>query len=48
MIRPGPLNLITDIDGIRVGNAHDVTMRTGSTVVLPDRRPPSVCRRMRA
>ena len=38
MIRPGPRNLITDIDGIRVGNAHDATARTGTTVVLPDRR----------
>ena len=38
MIRPGPRNLITDIDGIRVGNAEDAAARTGVTVVLPDRR----------
>ncbi len=38
MIRPGPRNLITDIDGILVGNAHDAAARTGATVVLPDRR----------
>ncbi len=38
MIRPGPRNLITDIDGIRVGNAHDAAARTGTTVVLPDSR----------
>lgn len=38
MIHPGPRNLITDIEGIRVGNAHDVAARTGTTVVLPDRR----------
>jgi L-aminopeptidase/D-esterase-like protein len=36
MIRPGPLNLITDVDGIRVGNAADARVRTGVTVVLPD------------
>ena len=36
MIRPGPRNLITDIEGIRVGNARDVLARTGVTVVLPD------------
>lgn len=38
MIRPGPRNLITDIEGIRVGNAQDPSARTGTTVVLPDRR----------
>ncbi len=38
MIRPGPRNLITDIDGILVGNAHDPAARTGTTVVLPERR----------
>ena len=32
----GPLNLITDVDGLRVGNAHDVRVRSGVTVVLPD------------
>jgi len=36
MIRSGPRNLITDIDGIRVGSARDVLARTGVTVVLPD------------
>ncbi len=38
MIRPGPRNLITDIDGIAVGNAEDHGARTGVTVVLPARR----------
>lgn len=37
MIRPGPRNLITDVDGIRVGNANSVVARSGVTVVLPDR-----------
>ncbi len=35
MLRPGPRNLITDIDGIRVGNAEDHDAWTGVTVVLP-------------
>lgn len=35
-MRPGPRNLITDVDGIRVGNAADARVRTGVTVVLPD------------
>ena len=34
MIRPGPRNLITDVDGILVGNAEDQKVRTGTTVVL--------------
>src|SRR5579883_1451309 len=35
--QPGPRNLITDIAGIRVGNAEDHRVRTGVTVVLPER-----------
>ena len=38
MIRPGQRNLITDVEGLRVGNAQDETVRTGVTVVLPDDR----------
>jgi len=37
-IRKGPRNLITDVDGIRVGNAHDKDVRSGVTVVLPETR----------
>jgi len=33
---PGPLNAITDVPGIRVGNAADSDLCTGVTVVLPD------------
>lgn len=40
-IRPGPLNLITDVPGLKVGNAVDAEIGTGATVVLPDR--PLVC-----
>lgn len=38
MTKPGPRNLITDVSGITVGNAHDVKARTGVTVVLPVER----------
>ena len=38
MIRPGRLNTITDVAGIRVGSADDVDGRTGVSVVLPERR----------
>ena len=34
MIRPGPLNLITDVPGLKVGHATDEAARTGVTVVL--------------
>ncbi len=36
MATPGPRNLITDIAGIRVGNAEDHAALSGTTVVLPD------------
>ena len=36
MIVPGPRNLITDVPGLRVGNAQDDCILTGVTVVLPD------------
>jgi L-aminopeptidase/D-esterase-like protein len=37
MIRPGPRNLITDVPGIRVGNAEQLGHLTGVTIVLPER-----------
>lgn len=37
MARPGPRNLITDVEGFLVGNATEPRMRTGVTVVLPER-----------
>lgn len=37
MARPGPLNLVTDVDGILVGNAEDRTLGTGTTVVIAER-----------
>jgi L-aminopeptidase/D-esterase-like protein len=33
---PGPRNLITDVAGLRVGQAQDPAARTGTTVILPD------------
>ncbi|MSP84178.1 MAG: peptidase S58 family protein [Alphaproteobacteria bacterium] len=36
MVRPGPRNLLTDVDGLRVGNAEDHGVRSGVTVVLAD------------
>jgi D-aminopeptidase len=37
MMRPGKRNLITDVAGLRVGNAEDATLRSGVTVVTADR-----------
>ncbi len=37
MLQPGPRNSITDIAGLKIGNAEDTLVRTGVTVVLPDR-----------
>lgn len=34
--QPGPLNLITDIAGLRVGNAQDMTLKSGVTVLVAD------------
>jgi D-aminopeptidase len=36
-MQPGPRNLITDVAGLRVGNAHDARVRTGTTVLVADR-----------
>ncbi|HET9161169.1 MAG TPA: P1 family peptidase, partial [Caulobacteraceae bacterium] len=38
---PGPRNAITDVPGIDVGQAQDLRVLTGVSVVLPDR--PAVC-----
>lgn len=32
----GPRNLITDVPGLKVGQAEDAAVRTGVTVILPD------------
>ena len=36
MIRPGLKNLITDVDGIQVGNASDCDAMTGVTAIIPE------------
>jgi L-aminopeptidase/D-esterase-like protein len=41
--RPGPRNLITDVPGLKVGQAHDLSIRTGVSVILPDARAVCAC-----
>jgi L-aminopeptidase/D-esterase-like protein len=36
-MKPGPRNLITDVAGLRVGNAEDHIIKTGTTVLVADR-----------
>ena len=36
-MRVGPRNLITDVTGLRVGNAQDTTLKSGTTVLTADR-----------
>ncbi len=41
--RPGRLNLITDVPGLKVGHAEDASARTGVTVILPDAAAVAAC-----
>jgi L-aminopeptidase/D-esterase-like protein len=36
-MRPGPRNLITDVAGLKVGNAADPALKSGATVLFSDR-----------
>jgi L-aminopeptidase/D-esterase-like protein len=36
-MKTGPLNLITDVEGLRVGNAEDHRLKSGTTVLVADR-----------
>ncbi|MEO1028456.1 MAG: P1 family peptidase [Pseudomonadota bacterium] len=36
MAKPGPRNLITDVDGLMVGHASDETVLTGTSVIVAD------------
>lgn len=36
MVRPGPRNLITDVAGLRVGNASDARLKSGVTAIVCD------------
>ena len=41
MITTGPKNSILDVGGLSIGQAHDVDVKTGVTVLIPDR--PAIC-----
>src|SRR5919205_1038139 len=41
--RPGARNLITDVPGLKVGQAEDARIRSGVTVILPDDRAVCAC-----
>ena len=41
--RPGPRNLITDVAGLSVGQAWDIAVRTGVTVILPQAAAVCAC-----
>lgn len=43
MAAPGERNLITDVAGIRVGQAENANVRTGVTVIVPDRPVVAAC-----
>jgi L-aminopeptidase/D-esterase-like protein len=38
MASPGKSNTLTDVRGLKVGQAHDEVVQTGVTVILPDKR----------
>ena len=35
-MKPGPRNLITDVAGLKVGNAQDARLKSGTTVLTAD------------
>src|SRR5262245_47293408 len=43
MVRPGARNLITDVAGLKIGQAEDAHVRTGVTVLLADEPARAVC-----
>ena len=40
---PGLRNRITDVPGLKIGQAEDAAVRTGVTVILPDDRAVCAC-----
>src|SRR3954463_12398906 len=42
MVKAGTRNLITDVAGLKIGNAEDARARTGVTVLLLDQASPAV------
>ena len=43
MVRPGPRNLITDVAGLAVGNAENLRLRSGVTVLVGETPMAAVC-----
>ena len=43
VLRTGPRNLITDVEGLKVGQSQDAAIRTGVTVILPDEPAVAAC-----
>jgi L-aminopeptidase/D-esterase-like protein len=43
MVRPGARNLITDVAGLKVGQAEDARLRSGVTVIVGDEPMRAVC-----
>ena len=41
--RTGPRNLITDVAGLQVGQADDADVKTGVTVIVPDKAAVAAC-----
>jgi len=41
MVRPGKRNLITDVEGLKIGQAEDIAARTGVTVLIADQPSPA-------
>ena len=42
-IRTGPRNLITDVAGLQVGQSADTEVKTGVTVIVPDKAAVAAC-----
>jgi D-aminopeptidase len=42
-VQAGPRNLITDVAGLKIGQASDAEVRTGVSIILPDRPAVAAC-----
>jgi D-aminopeptidase len=42
-VQAGPRNLITDVAGLKIGQASDVDVRTGVSIILPDTPAVAAC-----
>jgi L-aminopeptidase/D-esterase-like protein len=42
-VRTGPRNLITDVAGLQVGQSDDADVKTGVTVIVPDKAAVAAC-----